>query len=121
MTDQVFRGRTEDAEAPFLNATFWDRGKTVRGIVDRSFTTDKGVCFVLHTSLPVEVNGNDEEYVSVGGMAGFKMALQAAGVVDLKIGDEVCIECTGQTPATKPGHSPRVNFEVEVRRSNGAF
>ena len=117
MTEQVFKGRTEDAQAPFLNAKFWAKGKTVVGVVERSFDTENGTCFVLHSLKPIEVDGDDTDRFSVGGMAGFRMALQAAGVAGLRIGDKLYIECTGETPAVKEGNSPRVNFAIELTRS----
>ncbi len=121
MTEQVFKGRTEDAEAPFLGAKFWAKDKTVVGVIERSFETENGVCFVLHAMKPLTVDGEETERVSVGNMAGFKMALQAAGLTALRIGDRLWMKCTGETPATKPGNSPRVNFEVEVTRAATSF
>jgi hypothetical protein len=117
MTEQVFKGRTEDAAAPFLGAEFWSKDKVVVGVIERSFETKNGVCFVLRSMKPVEVDGEDVDRFSVGNMAGFKMALQAAGLIALRVGDKVWMKCTGETPATKEGNSPRVNFEVEVTRA----
>lgn len=117
MQEKVYRGRTEDAVAPFLNAKFWEKGKIVIGQIERSFETENGTCFVLHSLKPIEIDGEETDRFSVGGMAGFRMALQAAGVTGLRIGDKLYLKCTGETPAIKEGNSPRVNFEVEVTRN----
>jgi hypothetical protein len=117
MTEKVFKGRTEDAEAPFLDAKFWAKDKVVVGVIERSFETKNGVCFVLRSMKPVVVDDEETDRFSVGNMAGFKMALQAAGLAALRIGDKVWMKCTGETPSTKPDQSPRVNFEVEVTRA----
>jgi hypothetical protein len=116
MAEKVFKGRTEDAEAPFLNAKFWRKGMTVAGVVERSFVTENGNCFVLHSLKPIQIDGEETDRFSIGGMAGFRMALQAAGVDALRLGDRLFIECTGETPAVKEGNSPRVNFAVELTR-----
>lgn len=116
MTEKVYRGRTEDAAAPFLGAEFWAEGKSAVGVIMRSFDTQNGVCFVLNLVAPVMLDGEEIDRVSVGNMAGFKMALQAAGLQGLRIGDKLAIECTGKTPSKKEGNSPRVDFTVEVTR-----
>jgi hypothetical protein len=121
MTEQVFKGRTEDAEAPMLGAKYWSKDKVVVGVIERSFESEYGTCFVMRAMKPVNVDGEDVERFSVGGMAGFKMALQAAGLLALRVGDKVWLKCTGMTPSTKPDQSPRVNFEVEVTRAATSF
>lgn len=121
MTEQVFKGRTEDAEAQFLDAHFWSKDKVVVGVIERSFETQNGVCFVLRAMKPVAIDGEEVERFSVGNMAGFKMALQAAGLTALRVGDKLWMKCTGVTPPTKEGYSPRVNFEVEVTRAATSF
>jgi hypothetical protein len=120
MTEQVFKGRTEDAAAPMLGAKFWAKEKVVVGVIERSFESEYGTCFVMRALKPVIVDGEEAERFCVGGMAGFKMALQAAGLMALKVGDKVWLKCTGETPSMKPDQSPRVNFEVEVTRAAGA-
>ena len=116
MAEQKFSGKTEDAESPFLGAKFWKKGLSVIGIVERSFETENGMCFVCKTAKPLTVDGVEVERFSIGNMAGFKMALQAAGLTALRIGDKLYIACTGETAPTKAENSPRVNFEVEVTR-----
>ena len=117
MAEKVYRGKTEDAAAPFLGAKFWSKDKNVIGVIERSFETENGICFVLHSLKPLVVDDEQTERFSVGNMAGFKMALQASGLTGLRIGDKLYIKCTGDTPAVKEGNSPRVNFEVEVTRN----
>lgn len=122
---QTFKGRTEDAEAPFLSAGFWREGKSVTGKLVKAFTVkavnggEPQPCFVLELDDPVEVDGEEQERVSIGNMAGIKMALQGCKppLTGLRIGDVIRLECTGVKPAKKEGFSPRVNFELEVVRN----
>jgi hypothetical protein len=114
MTKQ-FIGRSEDAAAPFLDAKFWTPGMRVAGKVVRTFESENGPCYVLELlGTETEVNGETAAQVSIGNLTGFRMALQAAGLDGLRIGDAVHLECTGKTSTTKG--SPRVNFEIEVTR-----
>lgn len=109
-----FRGKTQDAEAPFLSADFWEAGKSISGKVIRVFDTENGPSSVIKLVKAVEVGGEVESIVTMGNMAGFRMSLQAAGLETLMTGDSVHIECTGKTNTDKG--SPRVDFEVEVNR-----
>lgn len=109
-----FRGRTEDAAAPFLDAKFWTPGVKVAGKVIRMFDSENGPCAVLALIEPVKLDGKLEEVASIGNLTGFRMALQSAGLELLQPGDQIHVECTGKT-STEKG-SPRVNFEVEVNR-----
>jgi len=109
-----FHGRTEDADAPFLDARFWVPGAKVAGTVLRAFASDNGPCYVLDLLEAVRVDGELVEQVSIGNLTGFRMALQAAGLEGLQAGDQIHLECTGKTSTTKG--SPRVNFEIEVTR-----
>jgi len=110
-----FRGRTEDAAAPFLDAKFWTPGMSVAGKVIRMFESENGPCAVLALIDPVKADGKMDEIVSIGNLTGFRMALQAAGLESLQVGDHIHVECTGKT-STEKG-SPRVDFAVEVNRS----
>jgi hypothetical protein len=109
-----FKGKTEDAGAPFLGADFWKPKVKVVGKVIRCFDSANGPCAVLKMPEPLTLNGEPCEEVSIGNLTGFRMALQAAGLDRLQIGDSVYLECTGLTPTTK-GHE-RANFYVEVDR-----
>lgn len=109
-----FRGRTEDASAPFLDAKFWTPGMGVAGKVIRLFGSENGPCAVLALVDPVKLEGKMEEIASIGNLTGFRMALQAAGLEALQVGDHIHVECTGKT-STEKG-SPRVDFAIEVNR-----
>jgi len=110
-----FRGCTQDAAAPFLDAKFWTPGMSVAGKVIRMFESENGPCAVLALINPVKVDGKMEEIVSIGNLTGFRMALQAAGLESLQVGDHIHVECTGKTSTEKA--SPRVDFAIEVNRS----
>jgi len=96
-------------------------GNKVDGVVLRGFETDKGQAYTLELLKPVKVGEGLESRVSVGGMKGFEMALQAAGLSGLVVGDKVHLESTGTTPAKEAGHSPMVNFAVEVHRDGKVY
>lgn len=110
----TYRGRTEDAESPILGADFWQKGVKIVGEVLRSFLTANGTCYELHLGSPVLIDGESWDRVSVGAMAGFRMALAAARLNELRPSDKLYLECTGKTE-TKKGN-PRVNFSLEVSR-----
>jgi hypothetical protein len=121
MADKVFKGRTEDAEAPFLSADWWKPGSKIVGTVDRSFMAGEQKCYGLSLLVPVAIDGEETTQVSLGSMAGLRMALQAARLVEFQPRDRVVLVCTGKTPSKKEGNSPRVDFEVEVTRAMAAF
>jgi hypothetical protein len=114
---KVYEGRTEDAEAPFLSGEFWEKGTEVRGIVERQYPTENGICYVLELERPVKINGIEDEVstVSMGNLSGFTMALQAART-GLRIGDVIELECTGHKPPKQEGYSPRPNFAIKIVR-----
>jgi hypothetical protein len=116
MAMKVYQGRTEDAGAPFLSAGFWQAGKSVDGVVRRTFDSTYGPCAAVELVNPVKIEGEDFEEVSIGNLAGFKMAMQAAHLKELKVGDQIHLECTGFDGVKKEGNSPRVNFQIEVGR-----
>ncbi len=119
MAEKIYRGRTEDAEAPFLGLEFWTVGKKISGVVVRQFVTKlegalSGPCSVVQLVDPVEVGGESCDEISVGNLAGFVMAMQAAKLDRLHVGDKLVLTCTGLKAPKKEGYSPRVNFEIEV-------
>jgi hypothetical protein len=118
MTEKVYKGRTEDAAAPFLSAEFWKKGTMIAGTVERLFKAGDQQCCALRLINPVTVAGEETDQVSLGAMAGLRMAIQAAHLRGLAEGDKVWIECTGQTAPKKVGNSPRVDFSVEVVRDD---
>jgi hypothetical protein len=109
-----FKGRSEDAAVPFLDAKFWAPGVSVTGKVVRTFESENGRCYVLDLKDAVRVSDTITEQASIGNLTGFRMALQAAGLDSLLVEDAVYIECTGKTSTNKG--SPRVDFEIEVTR-----
>jgi len=115
---KTFRGKTEDAEAPFLSAEFWKPGVRAAGVVERTFESQNGRCYVLRLITPVEVAGEKLDEVTIGNLTGFRMACQAAGLSDLRVGDQLVVECTAIESAKKKGMSPRPNFAVEVTRDD---
>lgn len=116
MSSQVFKGRTEDAEAPFLSSEFWKEKKSIAGVVRRIFKIEGRNNYALDLIKPVELDGEPADRVSVGESAGLRMAMQAARLRELREGDEVVLTCTGETQSKKAGNSPRKNFEIEVTR-----
>lgn len=120
--DQVFRGRTEDAAAPFLGTDFWSKDVAIEGTVERVFKIEGRNNYAVKLQEPVEVDGEQCEEVSLGESAGFRMALQAAKVRELQEGDRIMVRCTGETASKGNGadgkpKAPRKNFEIEVMRN----
>jgi hypothetical protein len=119
---QVFEGRTSDAEAPFVSAAFWTEGKQISGVVTKIFMSQASpdkqpdTCYVLTLDEPVELDGEEWDRVSVGNLAGFRMALQAMGLDRLKVKDALEMECTDIKAAKKEGYSPRPNFRLRISR-----
>lgn len=111
---KTFKGKSEDAGSPILGAEFWKSGVSIAGVVFRSFQTAHGECYELKLVNPVMLDGVETREVSIGALAGFKMALAAAGLERLFKGDALHITATGETETTKG--NPRVNFEIEVIR-----
>jgi hypothetical protein len=116
MEEKVFKGRTEDAQAPFLGADWWEKEKHIAGIVERVFTVNEKPAYVVKLLAPVALDGEEVEQVSIGNSAGFQMALQAAHLSGLRVTDRLHVVCTGKTPSKTEGFSPRVDFEIEVTR-----
>jgi hypothetical protein len=121
-TQKVFEGRTIDAEAPFVSGEFWEAGKMIRGEVVRIYETilegKKSLAYVVELDGEhVEIDGEDWERVSIGNLAGFRMALQAAGIERLFLKDTIEMECESVKAAKKQGYSPRANFRIRVTRS----
>ena len=109
-----FKGKTEDAAAPFLGAEFWKEGTEIRGTVLRGFDTENGRAYVIGLDKPVNLGGEEVDEVAIGALRGFLMALQAAHLEALLPHDHVIVLCTGTSPTQKG--SPRLNFAVQVDR-----
>lgn len=115
---KTFRGRTEDADSPFLGAEFWRPGTEISGTVSRSFESENGPCYVLDLVKPVQLDGEPVEQISIGNLTGFRMSLQAAGLDRLQVRDQLFLRCTSLKSTTKG--SPRPNFDIEVHRPSEA-
>lgn len=126
MGKKVFEGKTEDAGAFILAAAFWKLGHTIHGTVLREFQTENGPCFAIHFDKPLTIPGDvvspkqtgevTGERFSIGGLKGFQMALDAAGVSKLLPGDVITVKATGETDTGKG--SAQVNFKVRVERGD---
>ena len=111
-----FHGRTEDA--PFLSASFWQKGTKIVCRVLRAFHTGNGAAYAVKLHSPVNLGGKQVSLVALGGLKGFEMALVSAGLDRLRPGDELYLECVGKTASTKG--ADRIDFEVEVNRSESS-
>ena len=124
-TPQEFVGRSTDSEAPFLSASFWQVGTSITGKAVKAFDSKPDPnkpaqrCYVIELDSPVEIDGEEWDRVSVGNLAGFKMALEAmkpSRLDGLRMGDLILLECDSIKPAKKEGYSPRINFVMRVTR-----
>ena len=111
-----FHGKTEDA--PFLSASFWQKGVKILGRVLRPFYTENGTAYAVKLHSPVKLGGKEVSLVALGGLKGFEMALVSAGLDRLRPGDELYLECLGKTPSTQGAE--RIDFELEVNRSDSS-
>lgn len=98
-----YSGKSEEAMAPILGAEWWTakKGTRIEGTVLGSFQTKNGKCYQIALRKPVRVNGQDESKVSVGNLAGFDMALRAAGLAELLANDSIILTCTGEQETDK--------------------
>lgn len=96
-------------------------GKNISGTVSRIFSTDLGPNAVIHLVKPIIKAGLTLHEVTMGGLKGFQMALQAAGLEFLEKGDAVYIEATGKVAPEEAGYSPMVTFSVEVIRKDVTY
>ena len=96
-------------------------GKNIAGTVIRIFSTELGPNAVIHLTKPVVKAGVTLHEVTMGGLKGFVMALQAAGLEFLEKGDAVYIEATGKVQPEGEGFSPMVTFSVEVIRKDNTY
>jgi hypothetical protein len=110
-------GRTEDVANNFLGSEFWRPGVHIRGNVVRQFESANGPCYALELDSPVELNGVKTSEAALGNLTGLRMALQAAGVEDLQVGDRIYLECTELQPTSKG--NPRIDFKIEIERNQG--
>ncbi len=110
----TYEGRTQDASSPILGAGWWKKGAAIAGEVVGEFETTNGKCYQIKLDKPATVNGNQEKNVAIGNLAGFNMALQAAGIGHLEPGDKIKVICSGFTQTGKG--TPRTDFSIQVNR-----
>src|SRR5439155_15393262 len=94
-----FHGKTEDA--PFLSASFWQKGTKIVGRVLRPFQTENGTAYAVKLHSPVKLGGKEVSLVALGSLKGFEMAVVSAGLDRLRPGDDLYLECVGKTASTK--------------------
>jgi hypothetical protein len=121
MAEQVFRGRSEDAAAPFIPSEWWEKGKSIAFVVERVFKIEGRVNYGVRLLKAQVLDGETTEEVSIGESAGFRMAMQAAHCKELREGDRVVLTCYGETASKKKDASgkllsPRKDFEIEISR-----
>jgi hypothetical protein len=121
----VFTGRTEDGQCPILRQGYWSKGITLTGKMIRKFRTKNGDCYEFKLPRIMEFPGREIfpessqrverlEKIGIGEMAGFKMALAAAGLDDLIPGDIVELTCTGEQDTGQ--QNKMTCFTVKVQR-----
>lgn len=118
-TGKVFHGRTLDADAPFVGGDFWETGKWIQGEVTKVKPSTLGghkFSYLVELESPVEIDGEEWDRVTIGGLTGFSMALQAAGIDRLYPKDLIRMECESIKKPKKEGYSPRPNFAITVNR-----
>lgn len=120
-----FSGKTEDGACPILRQSYWSKGITLSGKMIRKFRTSNGDCYEFHLPRTMEFGGRDIfpeqdqrvvklEKIGIGEMAGFKMALAAAGLDDLLPGDIIELTCTGEQDT---GQKNKMTcFRIQVQR-----
>ncbi len=109
-------GESRDVANNFLGSEFWQPGTSVAGTVLRKFESANGLCYGLQLSEPVCLNEQETSEVALGNLTGLRMALQAAGVGELQVGDEIQLECTGLQPTNKG--NDRIDFKIHIDRAN---
>lgn len=111
----ILEGNSQDVGNNFLGADFWQPGVRITGRVERKFDSVNGQCYALALAEAVELRGEQTSDVALGNLTGLRMAIQAAGVDDLEVGDEITLECTELRPTGKG--NPRIDFKIQIQRS----
>jgi hypothetical protein len=124
---QEIAKREQAADAPFLGASFWQKGAAITCEVLSVHKSGNGpyVAVKLISPESVEVYDNagdlqEHSIVRIGNLAGISLArraaLQEAKNKYFAVGDVVYLVCTGITAATKEGYSDSPNFEIGIDR-----
>jgi hypothetical protein len=111
-------GDTREVANNFLGAEFWQPGTSIKATVLRTFESANGLCYALELSAPVQLNQQETSEVGLGNLTGLRMALQAAGVEQLEVGDRIELECTELQPTAKG--NDRIDFKIHIERPDGA-
>jgi hypothetical protein len=109
-------GESRDVATHFLGSEFWQPGTSIVGTVLRKFESSNGLCYGLRLATPVRVSGQETSEAALGNLTGLRMALQAAGVDELQVGDQVELECTDLQPTNKG--NDRIDFKIRIDRSD---
>jgi hypothetical protein len=118
----MYKGNSSDSSAPLLSAKDFKKGTKLEGTITRRFETTNGICseITLAPGKPFKLNRNGEtseqKKVAVGALKGWEMAIGAAGLEALEVGDKIIAECVGFTPTTKG--NPRVDFKIAIDRED---
>lgn len=107
-----YKGSTKEAEAPFVT---WKKGTEIVGTIRNSFQTNNGPAFTVQLKASMTVEGKKVDRVSFNAnKAGIKMALQATGAGEFKIGDRIVLQCIGGTSTDKG--NDRHDFALAIDR-----
>jgi hypothetical protein len=129
---QEISRRAQVSDAPFLSASFWEKGtKLVCEVLSVHKSSNGPYVAVELTSPPsvqvydAEGNLNEHTVVRIGNLAGISLARRAAlreqKNKNFAAGDLLELVCTGITPATKQGYSDSPNFEIGIDRPEPTF
>jgi hypothetical protein len=129
---QEIARREQASDAPFLAATFWEKGRAITCEVLSVHKSSNGPYVAVEMISPTSVEmydaeGNLHEHtvVRIGNLAGISLARRAALQNEknkyFAVGDKLYLVCTGITPATKDGYSDSPNFELGIDRAELAF
>jgi hypothetical protein len=107
-------GESRDVANNFLGADFWQPRTSISGTVLRKFESANGLCYGIQLSAPVHLKDQETSEVALGNLTGLRMALQAAGADELRVGDGIQLECMGLQPTNKV--NDRIDFKIQIER-----
>lgn len=113
----LHKGKTSDAQSPIMGAKEWKKGTKVEGTIIREFETTNGTLYEVSLKTPLKLaDGTTTKKVSLGNMAGMKMALNSCGLDHFMVNDKIILTCTGKTGTTKG--NDRTDFDLVLDRPN---
>jgi hypothetical protein len=122
---QEIAKREQAADAPFLGASFWQKGAAITCEILSVHKSSNGPYVAARLISPEVVEVYDKEgnlaehsIIRLGNLAGISFARKAA-LAEQKnpyfvAGDTVYLVCTGIEKATKEGYSDSPNFEIGI-------